>query len=117
MIKKIQMKYYMSLGSNLGNRKNNLQKAISFLRKKGKISKISSVYETEPVSMNISAKKFLNLVLSIESTLDPFKLLSKIKEFEKKMGRNLENSKNKPRTIDIDILIAGNQILNTEKYE
>ena len=109
------MLYYLSLGSNIGSRKIYLQQAIVFLKKAGNILKISSVYETEPVSMNVPSKKFLNVVLSIEYPLDPLKLLSKIKKFEREMGRNLINSHNKPRTIDIDILMAGDLILNTEK--
>ena len=108
------MIYYLSLGSNLGNRKKNLERAVSFLKGIGKILKVSSIYETDPVSMEESSGKFLNIVLSIEYSKKPYELLIKIKEFEKKMGRDIKYSHNKPRKIDIDILIAGNHSISTE---
>ena len=106
------MIYYLSLGSNMGDREDHLRKAVSFLRSIGDIKKISSVYETTPVSMNRGYDNFYNIVICIEIKLIPDILLSKVKRFEKSMGRNIEDSHNLPRKIDIDILMAGDMVLN-----
>jgi 2-amino-4-hydroxy-6-hydroxymethyldihydropteridine diphosphokinase len=108
------MKYYLSLGANLGDRKSNLEKAVSFLKEVGVILKVSTIYETEPVDMALGTNNFYNLVLCVESEISPALLLSKIKEFEKSMGRDINNSHKLPRPIDIDILLAGDLILNRE---
>lgn len=106
------MIYYLSLGSNMGDREDHLRKAVSFLRSIGDIKKISSVYETTPVSMNHGYDNFYNIVICIEIKLIPDILLSKIKRFEESMGRNIEDSHNLPRKIDIDILMADDMVLN-----
>ena len=106
------MIYYLSLGSNMGDRENNLRKAVSFLRSIGDIKKISSVYETTPVSMNHGYDNFYNIVICMKIWLTPDILLSKIKRFEESMGRNIEDSHNLPRKIDIDILMADDMIFN-----
>ena len=103
--------YYLSLGSNLGDRGANLQKAVSFLKKVGRILKVSAIYETAPVDMEPGTGHFYNLVLCAVSRLAPLQLLGRIKEFEKSMGRDISNSHKRPRVIDIDILLAGDLIL------
>lgn len=105
------MKYYLSLGTNLGNRKTNLEKAISFLKNIGKILNISSIYETAPVDMPPGSDNFYNLVLCLESNLSPHDLLNTIKEFEKNQGRDISASQKMPRLIDIDILLADDLIV------
>jgi len=109
------MIYYLSLGSNIGDKTANLQKTIGFLEGIGDILKVSSIYETEPVGMDTTeeVENFYNLVLSIDTTLSPVPLLKEIKEFEKHMGRDIAHSHNLPRVIDIDILLAGDRIVNT----
>ena len=106
------MIYYLSLGSNIGNRKDNLRKAVSFLRSIGNIKKISSVYETTPVLMSSEAANFYNLVICMKIELVPGVLLSNIKRFEESMGRDIKNSHNLSRKIDIDILLAEDLVLN-----
>ena len=110
------MIYYLALGSNMGNRLSNIRKAIGFLKTVGTVLNISSIYETEPVNMNMvqGAENFYNLAISFDSVLSPSSLLKTIKNFEKSMGRDIMNSHNKPRTIDIDILLAEMEIINTE---
>ncbi|MCI0471447.1 MAG: 2-amino-4-hydroxy-6-hydroxymethyldihydropteridine diphosphokinase [Candidatus Aminicenantes bacterium] len=105
------MKYYLSLGSNLGDRKTNLEEAVSFLKNRGKILNISSIYETSPVDMPPGSANFYNLVLCLESDFSPYALLGAIKEFEKNQGRDTGASQKMPRPIDIDILLADDLIV------
>ncbi len=108
------MVYYLSLGSNMGDRAANIKKTINFLRGTGDVLKISSIYETEPQGMAPGAGYFYNLVIGLQTSLSPHDLLEEIKQFEKQMGRDMTNSHNQPRTIDIDILLAEDQVVNTE---
>jgi 2-amino-4-hydroxy-6-hydroxymethyldihydropteridine diphosphokinase len=107
------MRYYLALGSNMGDRYMNIRKAVELLETIGTITSISSIYETEPVGMQDTGN-FYNLVLSILSEHSPEKLLGIIKEFERRLGRDLTNSHYKPRTIDIDILLAENRVIKSE---
>ena len=111
------MIYYLSLGTNQGDKTANITNAIDFLRGIGEIREVSSLYETEPVGMEPGTENFYNLVLcmQIPLSLSPFDLLRKIKEFERRMGRDITRSHNLPRTIDIDILLAGDRVINTEE--
>lgn len=108
------MHYYLALGSNMGDRRSNIRKAIDFLETVGTVSAVSSVYETEPVGMTENTENFYNLVLSFQCNLSPEDLLKTVKAFEKKMGRDISGTRYKPRIIDIDILLAGNRIITTE---
>ena len=78
------MKYFLSLGSNLGDKKSNLDNAIFFLKGIGKIITVSSIYKTSPVNMPVETEYFLNLVLELDTHYTPDKLLTTIKKFEKK---------------------------------
>jgi len=102
---------YLGLGSNLGNRKDNLNKALDFLSQRLRIEKISSVYDTEPVG-NPNQPRFLNLVCRVYTTLAPKDLLTLAKGIESKLGRGVGKS-DAPRPIDIDILFYGNQVIET----
>ena len=100
---------YLSLGSNLGNRQENLERALDFLSQRLRIEKISSVYETEPVG-NVNQPRFLNLVCRADTRLAPLELLTLAKGIERKLGRT-GSKPNTPRPIDIDILFCGEQII------
>lgn len=102
---------YLGLGSNLGNRQDNLDKALAFLEQRLRVERISSVYETEPVG-NINQPRFLNLVCQAYTKLSPTELLTLAKSIESKLGRAL-NKPNAPRPIDIDILFYGEQVIKT----
>ncbi len=102
---------YLSLGSNLGNRQENLDKALDFLSQRLRVEKISSVYETEPVG-NINQPRFLNLVCQAYTKLAPMELLTLAKGIESKLGRTF-NKPNAPRPIDIDILFYDEQVIET----
>ena len=94
---------FLSLGSNLGNRCLNIEKA-KFLLATNKITitKCSNYYETNSWPNN-NFPKFLNIILKIKTKLDPFSLLMIIKDIEKKLGRK-NKPKNYPRKCDIDII-------------
>ena len=102
---------YLGLGSNMGNRQDNLGEALGFLSQRLRVEKVSSVYDTEPVG-NINQPRFLNLVCQVYTRLAPTELLTLAKGIENKLGRALSQS-NAPRPIDIDILFYGDQVIET----
>jgi len=105
---------YIGVGSNVGNRKVNIEKAIELVKaiEGVKFEKSSSIYETESVGC-VAQEKFLNGVCKLATTLEPFKLLEELKKIEKILGRK-EKGKNLPRTIDLDILLFGDKKISTE---
>jgi 2-amino-4-hydroxy-6-hydroxymethyldihydropteridine diphosphokinase len=107
------MKYFLGLGSNLGDPEKNLARGVSRLKKKGlKILASSSVYRTEPLGF-AGQPWFLNQVIEVEANCSPWELLEMTKSIEKKMGRR-STFLNGPRIIDIDILLAEETIVQTE---
>ena len=112
------MEIGFSLGSNVGNRLQFLRWAKARLLLSGKAVFVnqSSVYETEPVGVRdeYRAMKFLNAVLIVESSLSPADWLPVIKKIESDFSRVRTDDRNAPRTIDVDILFAGDQIVDSE---
>ncbi len=106
---------YLGLGSNLGNRQENLDTALEFLSQRMQIRKVSSVYETEPVG-NTKQPRFLNLVCRVNTRLTPEEILSLAKGIELKMGR-VPGKRNAPRLIDIDILLYGDRVIKTRNLK
>ena len=103
---------YLSLGSNLGDRTANLNRAISGLGELGQVVAVSSFYETEP--MGFAAQPwFLNCAVKLGTEKMPKQLLSVVLDLEQQMGRR-RVQKNGPRIIDIDILLFGNSIIDTK---
>lgn len=104
----------LGLGSNIGDRENNIKLAICELNKHPEIfiTKISSLYETKPVGM-VDQPDFLNLVISINTNLTPRELLTECLHTESELGR-VRNQRWGPRNIDIDILIYHNQVIQDE---
>lgn len=104
---------YLSLGSNLGDRAANLQRALHDLGVLGRVTKISSFYETEPVEFT-AQPLFLNCAAEIETFREPQELLAGILAIERSLGRVREESQPKgPRVLDIDILIYGDRVLES----
>ena len=100
---------FLGIGSNLGNKKKNIEKAKFLLEKNSiKIIKSSNIYETFSWP-NKNDPKFYNVVVKIITKLKPTKLFNIIKNIEKKLGRK-KTLVNKPRTCDIDILDYKGQI-------
>lgn len=106
-------KIIIALGSNLGNRLNNLKKAGDFLTGiSGKSIIKSSIWESEPVG---GAKfTFYNAATQIESNLPPVELLEKLKKFEQKCGREENPERWGPRILDLDIICYGNLVIDNE---
>ena len=102
---------YLGLGSNMGYRQHNLDKALELLSQRLRVEKISSVYDTEPIG-NINQPHFLNLVCQIYTRLAPPELLALAKGIESTLGRTFDKY-NAPRPIDIDILLYGEQVIDT----
>ncbi|MDD4635238.1 MAG: 2-amino-4-hydroxy-6-hydroxymethyldihydropteridine diphosphokinase [Dehalococcoidales bacterium] len=102
---------YLGLGSNMGNRTENLKKALGYIEQRMRVVTKSSVYETDPIG-NTSQPKFLNMVCEVKTSLPPESLLVLAKGIEKKLGRMPNHPKDSPRTMDIDILFYGDQVLN-----
>lgn len=102
---------YLSLGSNLGNREQNLKEAVRRASTLGRVVAVSSFYETEPVEVT-DQPWFLNCVLALETTAEPAQLMRELLRIEHEMGRQRLVKKG-PRSIDIDILLFGNAVVNT----
>ena len=105
----MKTKCYMSLGSNMGDREENLRKAVRMLQDSGRISdiKASSIYETEPVGY-ADQDDFLNICISFYTDLEPLELLDLSQSVERELKR-VRLIKNGPRTIDLDILLYGDE--------
>ncbi len=100
---------YLSLGSNLGNREDNLDMALKLLSQRMRVGKVSSIYDTEPLG-NTNQPHFLNIACEVFTRLTPEGLLSLAKGIEGKMGRRGKSGE--PRTIDIDILLYGDKTMD-----
>jgi GTP cyclohydrolase-4 len=104
---------YLGLGSNLGDRKQNLVQALELLSKQMVIEQVSFIYETEPVGYE-EQPLFLNAVCRISTELKPRQILRLAKKIEAKLGR-MPGFPNAPRTIDIDILFYGEEVLSSKE--
>jgi 2-amino-4-hydroxy-6-hydroxymethyldihydropteridine diphosphokinase len=104
---------YLSLGSNIGDREKHLRDAISRLAEPGHVSAVSSFYETEPVEFADQAC-FLNCAVKLETSKTPAQLMAEILDIEQQLGRRRVQEKG-PRTIDIDILLFGDSIVDRPK--
>ncbi len=115
MKKKIKNKVYLGLGTNVGNKKNNLRKTVAkfYENKKFTNIKISSVYETKPYG-EIEQDNFLNAVIFLETDYTLNELFIFTKNLEKEIGRKKRKTWG-PREIDIDILLYNDIIYKDEK--
>jgi len=95
---------YLGLGSNLGEREENLNKALGLVSHRLRLVKTSSMYDTAPV--DIPQPRFLNMVCEVTTTLAPAALLTLLQGFEQMLGR-VPGTSGLPRYIDIDILFYG----------
>jgi 2-amino-4-hydroxy-6-hydroxymethyldihydropteridine diphosphokinase len=102
---------YLSLGSNVGDRERHLRGAIERLEQLGRVAAVSSFYETEPMEFTDQAW-FLNCAVALDTTKTPQELMAALLGLEQESGRQRTQRKG-PRTIDIDILLFGDTILNS----
>jgi 2-amino-4-hydroxy-6-hydroxymethyldihydropteridine diphosphokinase len=111
------MRTAVALGSNLGDRLENLraaQKRIVDLRGIQPAILSSAIYETDPIDCEPAVEKFLNAVIEFDYDSDPLKLLEQLREIENTLGRPREHARNVSRKIDIDLLYIGNTRMHSE---
>jgi 2-amino-4-hydroxy-6-hydroxymethyldihydropteridine diphosphokinase len=104
---------YLSLGSNVGDRKRMLGEALRLLEAPNlHVVRVSPVYETEPQDLK-NQPWFLNLVAEVQTGLFPMQLLTRTQKIESKLGRKRTLDKG-PRSIDIDILLYGESVIDAK---
>ena len=107
---------HLGLGSNVGDRRANLQAAIDALPAHGvRVLASSSTYDTEPVGEVLDQPEFLNAVIRIETDLDPEALLGACKAVERELGRAAGGVRHGPRPIDVDVLLLGDVAYESER--
>ncbi|UFJ40613.1 2-amino-4-hydroxy-6-hydroxymethyldihydropteridine diphosphokinase [Brevibacillus humidisoli] len=111
------VRVYLALGSNIGDRPQNLRRAVQLLDATETISvqKLSAVYETEPVGYE-EQPAFLNMVIAADTELTPSQLLEAVLAVETQMGR-VRTIRWGPRLIDIDILLYGRETVNSPNLQ
>jgi 2-amino-4-hydroxy-6-hydroxymethyldihydropteridine diphosphokinase len=114
------MRTAVALGSNLGDRLENLRAARRQIIELDRIRApvlSSGIYETEPVDCEPGASKFLNTVIEFEFEGDPVQLLEQLVGIEESLGRKRDHPKNVSRKIDIDLLYCGDQQIDNEQLQ
>ena len=109
-------KVVYSIGSNLGDRLGNVQGAVDALSDTPDVIvvDVSSVYETTPVGGPADSPEFLNIVVVAESTLEPWTLVERAFAIEEAFGRARDGERWGPRTLDVDLIMVGNAIVDQE---
>ncbi len=109
---------YVALGSNMGDRKERVLQAVDKMKTFSNVQKISALVETDAEGPNKGQPKFINAVVELETAYEPKKVLEELLRIEEELGRNItEKGKNAPREIDLDLVVYGNEIVNTEKLQ
>lgn len=105
---------FIALGSNLGDRLSHLNAAVSLLGRTAgvQVEAASQVYETDPVGFT-EQPNFLNAVLRVRTSLDPFELLRECQGIERALGRE-RSTRWGPRTVDLDILLYGDSAVEAD---
>jgi 2-amino-4-hydroxy-6-hydroxymethyldihydropteridine diphosphokinase len=104
---------YVGLGSNLGDRQDSIAQALSAIAAEPEIEivRVSAVRETEPVDY-LDQPKFLNAAVIVETSLSPQELLDRLLGIELALGRRRDGPRRGPRTIDLDLLLHGEAVVN-----
>jgi 2-amino-4-hydroxy-6-hydroxymethyldihydropteridine diphosphokinase len=107
----------LAIGSNLGERMNNLQGAISSLADTPEVwlTEVSPVYETTPVGGPSDARNFLNAVVLADTTLSAQTLLDRALAIEDAYGRERVEERGAPRTLDVDLIVVGDRRSDTDE--
>ena len=107
---------YLGLGSNVGERRQQLMAAVTELPRLGvQVLASSSVYETQPVGLVTDQPDFLNACLRIETDHGPEELLASCKEVERVVGRVPGGVRHGPRAIDVDVLLLGELVYESQR--
>ncbi len=103
---------YLGIGSNLGDRQANIDKALALLKenKEIQVQAVSALIETDPEVEGGLQGKFLNGAIKIDTDILPLELLSQLKMIERRLGR-LKSPPNTPRSMDLDILFYGDVVI------
>lgn len=103
---------YVGLGANLGDRAATIRRAVALLaRAEGVVvRRVSTLRETEPVGI-VDQPRFLNGAVELETTLDPHELLALLLAIERELGRVRDGTRWGPRTIDLDLLVYGDETI------
>lgn len=104
----------IALGSNLGDRRLHLARAVDALRRELSLVRVSSIYETEPVDAPPGSPRFLNMVVTGHTALAPLALLDVLQRIESRLGRR-RGVRNAPRTIDLDLILHGAHRMRTPR--
>jgi 2-amino-4-hydroxy-6-hydroxymethyldihydropteridine diphosphokinase len=107
---------YLAFGSNVGDRKKNIADAIALLKQRDgiEIVRVSNLLENPAINMGADAPAFLNAAAQIQTTLGSHALLHRLIEIEQSLGRH-RHEKWTPRTIDLDLLLYGDQIISSQE--
>lgn len=113
----LQQKVILSLGSNIGNRRENIENCIQLIHQKiGLVLRVSKLYETP--AWGFESDAFYNCALLVHSSFSPEKILRKITSIEKQMGRTRKTSTGyEARIIDIDIIAVGDKIVQSDNLK
>jgi 2-amino-4-hydroxy-6-hydroxymethyldihydropteridine diphosphokinase len=107
---------YLGLGSNVGDRRANLQAAVDALPARGvDVLASSSVYDTEPVGLVLDQPEFLNACIRVRTALEPEALLDACKAVERELGRVAGGVRHGPRPIDVDVLLLGDETYRSDR--
>ena len=108
------MTFGIALGSNVGDRAENLRQGIAMLKSRLPGARIvtAPVYETAPVDCAPGTQAFLNTVIELEAELPPHELHAHLKAIETALGRPEQHERNSPRPLDLDILYADDLVLD-----
>ena len=106
------MRAYVGLGANLGDREATISRAVELLDNDAvRVLAVSSLRETDPVGY-VDQPRFLNGAAAVETELGPRALLDRLLEIERELGRTREGSRYGPRTIDLDLLVYGDEVVD-----
>ncbi|HYK05766.1 MAG TPA: 2-amino-4-hydroxy-6-hydroxymethyldihydropteridine diphosphokinase [Thermoanaerobaculia bacterium] len=109
------MTVVIALGSNLGDRRYHLLRAIHELRFVVRVVRVSSIHETAPVDAPEGSPPFLNTVLTGYTSLEPLALLDELLALEQRLGRVRRGTRNGPRVIDLDLILHGATRMRTRR--
>lgn len=101
--------FLIAIGTNLGDRESNLQRGVSLLRQHMQTRQMQAggLYETAPVDCAPGTQAFLNSVIQLEADCTPWQMHAQLQQIEQAMGRPAVREKNAPRSLDLDLLYAG----------
>jgi 2-amino-4-hydroxy-6-hydroxymethyldihydropteridine diphosphokinase len=107
---------YVGFGANLGDRVNSFHRAVDLLGNAPKTSviRVSQLYETRPVGLSDNGPNFINAVIESETGLTPENFMKELQKIESTLGKNPAHRSDLSRSVDLDLLLFGDRIINEE---